>query len=350
MEARPDSIASASERRGVIPCMDGVRGFACLLVLVAHSVRYFMPRDSDLRPFTAGLGKTGILIFFVLSGFMMMYHYHTSRQLSARYWYAFAIRRFFRIYPAYVFTVLLFCLFSSYTHMHWGYLPRYLFLMEFNVRTHLWSIPPEITFYLLFPLLSCALFILPVHRHGKLAILCATLFTLCLIPFDVPQTSVIGNLKYFLAGMLAAYLYLEYPLQDHLTAKQWNGLLAGCFAVFIALIAIFNNVQFRFPNGIALIWGTLVCILMLTAGPYAKGWAGAIFIHPFVRYCGTISYSLYLIHPLIIFIAIYYLERGTVGLFVTGIAGIILSGIIMHTCIEKPSNAMGKKLSGALLP
>lgn len=50
-----------------LPAAEGIRGVACLLVLVAHAVTMFFPRSV---PYLSGSGKIGVWPFFVLSAYL----------------------------------------------------------------------------------------------------------------------------------------------------------------------------------------------------------------------------------------------------------------------------------------
>src|SRR5271155_4709859 len=69
-----------------IPALDGLRGFACLLVLFSHA------GWAGLCPRLPIAGHLGVMVFFTLSGFLMAYLYMPGR-LSMRYWLAFLLRR-----------------------------------------------------------------------------------------------------------------------------------------------------------------------------------------------------------------------------------------------------------------
>src|SRR2546427_294979 len=51
-----------------LPAADGIRGLACLLVLLVHALSFFYP---TLFPLLRGSGKFGVWLFFVLSAFLL---------------------------------------------------------------------------------------------------------------------------------------------------------------------------------------------------------------------------------------------------------------------------------------
>jgi peptidoglycan/LPS O-acetylase OafA/YrhL len=87
-------IFEAQSRRH-IPALDGLRAIAIILVLLFH-----------LKPYTFSIGWTGVLLFFVLSGYLI-----TDILLEAKktpgYFRSFYARRSLRIFPAYYLCMLI---------------------------------------------------------------------------------------------------------------------------------------------------------------------------------------------------------------------------------------------------
>lgn len=135
--------------------VDAWRGVAALMVVYSHFWA-FSGQDWPLLR----LMFTGVDLFFVLSGFVFA-PYFAGRPLSVP---GFALRRFFRIYPAFVLAL------AVYVAMKWRaghellYLGEHLtftFLqsraMAFYYNPPFWSLPAEVEFYLVLPLLVWAL-------------------------------------------------------------------------------------------------------------------------------------------------------------------------------------------------
>jgi peptidoglycan/LPS O-acetylase OafA/YrhL len=90
------------------PCFDGLRALAALSVFAFHSARVLAREDSTfvplgVQPWLDQLGRLGVAIFFVISGFLLFRPYALA-MLEGRpaprlgpFWK----RRFFRIFPAY---------------------------------------------------------------------------------------------------------------------------------------------------------------------------------------------------------------------------------------------------------
>lgn len=143
-----------------IQTLDGWRGIAILLVIVNHAVSY----GSHVGAFWAGLGGSGVDIFFVLSGYIitmrLLVEHAKSSRIDLRSFY---IRRAFRILPLVVLYLLTLCLISLAVDLldfHKSeVLTSLLFLRNYQVwlrpggvyTAHLWSLAIEEHFYLMWP-------------------------------------------------------------------------------------------------------------------------------------------------------------------------------------------------------
>lgn len=136
--------------------LNSLRAIAVLIVLVSH---YSNSTNFLNGVLGHGSGQIGVMIFFVLSGFLMSFLYLNKDFEVKKY----IVSRLARVLPLFVFVVLLSFLsqqiFSNgvfYKILDVNSLISHLFLLS-GVSV-LWTIPTEIQFYILFiPL--CWLFI-----------------------------------------------------------------------------------------------------------------------------------------------------------------------------------------------
>ncbi len=152
-----------------ITSLDGLRGFAVLLVMVYHS---FMP-------YTRG-GFIGVDIFFVLSGFLitsilLKEHKSNSNKINFKNFY---MRRFLRLAPALLIVILSYFLYSQLVltgaHKDGGFnasigalfyfanLARAFEWFSMGWLDPTWSLSIEEQFYLIWP----ALFLLLANKFG----------------------------------------------------------------------------------------------------------------------------------------------------------------------------------------
>ena len=102
------------------PQLDAIRGLAALVVFIGHAVG-MLPQ---VPPFFQAIrhtplhffydGEAAVILFFVLSGFVLNLKYTTAESRSQRWVIPFIIRRIFRIYPAFVVGVLFSLFLKSY--------------------------------------------------------------------------------------------------------------------------------------------------------------------------------------------------------------------------------------------
>ena len=159
--------------------LDHMRGVAILAVFFFHCLgatfgepqlawgghwfRNFSTSNAFLVLLPASLGWAGVAIFFVVSGFCI----HLSFLRGGNNWRNFFIRRFFRIYPAYLITLMFFALVFPRTRLAFHYvlhdccqLGSHVMLLHnfsakylFGINPSFWSIAVEIQLYLIYPLL-----------------------------------------------------------------------------------------------------------------------------------------------------------------------------------------------------
>ena len=108
------SVVQGRERTPRIPELDGLRGVAVGIVLLWHFVGALM--DPSLGSWTKAvynttiLGRTGVDLFFVLSGFLITGIILDKSQAPSQFLKHFYIRRVLRIVPSYALLILVFWL------------------------------------------------------------------------------------------------------------------------------------------------------------------------------------------------------------------------------------------------
>lgn len=132
-----------------LSALDGLRGFAALLVVVSHCAnRGFLP---DFLGY--GLGQMGVTLFFGLSGFLMAYLYYdkTPTLENIR---DYTINRIARVLPLfYIVAIFVTVCFAAFDYSFlkvtsWKQVAGNLFLLRGS--SVLWTIPVELHFYVVF--------------------------------------------------------------------------------------------------------------------------------------------------------------------------------------------------------
>jgi len=134
-----------------MPCLDGIRGLAALIVVFGHAPS--LGFSTTIQPHSRDYG---VLVFFVLSGFLMgdIYLLQTpTRSNISNY----IVARFARIVPLYFLVVILSFATFQFLDPNFTYpitSVQLLRLLTFNGSVSVfWSVGPEVQFYVVFILL-----------------------------------------------------------------------------------------------------------------------------------------------------------------------------------------------------
>ncbi|WP_069472740.1 acyltransferase family protein [Candidatus Marithrix sp. Canyon 246] len=202
------------------PAIELFRGIAALMVLTYHYAFFLMPESKTLN----FLG-TGVDLFFVISGFVFAPIIYSGKIAIKPY----LIRRFFRIYPLYFFSLLLYYGFAPDDPQKFAFFIDHLFFLQttssiqeamfFNGVT--WTIPIEIEFYLLVPFLAFLTVrnINTIYIVLILAIVLKTILIMTSTEVSNPNLSTIlsfhlpGFLNEFMIGVLLFSIYDKYKHQ-----------------------------------------------------------------------------------------------------------------------------------------
>jgi peptidoglycan/LPS O-acetylase OafA/YrhL len=151
--------APAPHRFRYVPQLDGLRGFAVLLVLVGHTISN---QHSPKNAWAVRLASVGVMIFFALSGYLITSllcgEFTSKGRISIRNFY---LRRALRIMPAIIVYLLAV---TVVMWLGWAHEARYrdvllslLFMRNLAgtdmLTTHIWSLSIEQQFYLFWPFL-----------------------------------------------------------------------------------------------------------------------------------------------------------------------------------------------------
>lgn len=290
--------------------LDGLRGVAILMVLLCHygfALDLMQPTPYSLQWFFFDFFASGVNLFFVLSGFLIG-GILLDHRTSPAYFRAFYGRRIFRIFPVYYGFLVFTGLAGVVLHAHGKpspvfnagtpYWMFFLFLQNFSLGwygdwkwitvTMAWSLALEEQFYLTLPI--------AVKRLGtKTLVRMATLLVLGapVLRFFVPDTPhAVGSLLHqaLLGDGLAAGFLCATLVRSHFELRSiWLGTTALVLAPFVVLTHLTSSpVEFLRETSLLTFYS---CILLLAErGSFAA-------LRSFIlRFFGTISYTLYLVH------------------------------------------------------
>ncbi|MFO1276115.1 MAG: acyltransferase [Sphaerotilus natans] len=355
--ARHDSGALSTQRYASI---DGLRGFLALFVFIHHaSIWWRYAHDGQWVAPTSRLynhlGQDSVALFFMVTAFLFTGQVLDSAK-SRFDWPRFAWTRLFRLMPVYLLSMALLFVLVAFTSQgmrqtSWLSLLRGTgaWLMLGVAGTPdlndvagtwilnagvVWSLPYEVLFYAALPLLAWLL----GRRPGGRVVLFSVVMLLVMRSGWHPHSI---HVKTFLGGIAAAFL----------ARSRWQPRLAAsttASAMVVLMLALAIRLDHTaFSTGPLIALGIAFCIL-------ACGndlWGGLT--HPASIALGKLTYSMYLLHGLVLYAALHFLvtpERMR-GLEVWQYWGIILGltpvvvGVshLSTRLVEQPAQAFGRR-------
>jgi peptidoglycan/LPS O-acetylase OafA/YrhL len=319
---RRDGRATSSAANEQLPSLTSLRGVAAFWVVLYHySIQCFPNLDASSYTHIIHKGYLAVDMFFMLSGFVMTHVYHEAFSESATEHYRrFIVARIARIYPLHILVLLLFvataagpflitrpplealkdvplqgaesvnALFANILMLQGLDASR----LSWNYPA--WSISVEFMAYLLFP------FALPViwRAPARVKVILGMVLFGCLAflafltkgsfdQWDGPIT-LLRCLPEFIVGTLLYCAYRvrigEYFLRHDVTAY----LIVGVLVIFLHVDA---------PDlVITLLFSIFILAAVLNTGTFSK-----MANNQHLIWLGSISYSLYLIHGFIQYLA-----------------------------------------------
>lgn len=353
-----------------LPELTSLRFFAALHVVFFHALSMQLFTGNGWLQRVSSIGYVGVSLFFVLSGFILVYTYAGSPIVPGGFWRA----RFARVYPAYLFSLLIAAPFFFYGATHlpipffaWAshhmklasFLPLVLLqswvpqgAMSWNPVA--WSLSVEALFYFLFPFVLPALAKL---QRGALFIVagscwaCGMGITGWYAWSNPDHLAVIGpqqmssfwlnvikffplmRLPEFILGMATGLIFL----------KSKNSAKAAGPLIAVGLLA----------GGVAAVYSSQIPFAMLHTALLAPAFAAIVYglaLQPkwsvFLRWAplvllGNASYSLYLLHSNIM--GMYFfgnqgqLQHTSLGGILLGLVIIVAASLLVFRFIEEPA-------------
>jgi peptidoglycan/LPS O-acetylase OafA/YrhL len=373
---------SIGRRAGAIPELDGLRGIAILLVMLRHAAYPINKQHGEILPIGSWdlavpllNGWMGVDLFFVLSGFLITLHLLKrwpstfNSSFALRYWG----KRILRTFPAYYAAVLI-ALF--------GIIPMFapdvqdpvhtlivhgMFMQDYlgsDLVAAFWSLGVEEKFYLICPMVLYWVRKLPTNSGV------AILIALALLPAGLRILTVIDS-EALLLNYQAFFWTVRSPF--HLAMDGlWIGVICAliyhrdsyslkgnnrfarilCYMSLTMLVAVmfsiawFDDLYFL-PSAIVLnlisfCFGALLLSVCIGETP-----VNAVLRSMWLRILSVLSYSVYLVHMMLVPLALEVTSRVYSGESASALVHflvflpvfIILSlfvGALLHFSVEKP--------------
>ncbi|HVR02859.1 MAG TPA: acyltransferase [Polyangia bacterium] len=356
--------------------LDACRGYAILLVMIAHSYQAFPNLPWHVMRLT-NLGFKGVQLFFVVSSLTLAMSWRRRSRIDERPFAAFMVRRFFRIAPAFVVAFFFYLVvFPPGARFNWtealttltftnGWSPATMATVPgaWQAIDGSWSVAVEFGFYLLFPLFALGLTTLG-RALGAFAALLALAYVLDGLGFGFYSARygaaaadqfifywLPNQLPVFCLGFVALFLPERLGKRD--LGRTGTVLCALLVCAFAALSYIpFQRTPQLTPPFLplhvvaALFFCAFVTVLGLSPGnPFTN--------RPMIA-LGKVSFSAYLLHWTFIALGAHLFDVGASGLEAIGAATALAALVIVLTYIaasltyrrlEQPMIAVGHRLA-----
>ncbi|MEW6602946.1 MAG: acyltransferase [Nitrospirota bacterium] len=283
--------------------LDGIRGLAVGFVMVGHYCE-------DL-PLDLGHVGMGVFLFFALSSFLLTFPFYSKESPLYDYkvWLHYFLRRFLRIYPAYFVILVILWLYTRGGHEFYGYkfntsevLNHLLLLNGYDV---FWTMPVELKFYLLLPLLVILFRV--IYRENVFNVVYSGCL-LCFVYYFVDiykSVDLLSNMFVFVMGACTALAYWRSrdsswfrkpAVKISCEASSWAILLYVVLSIPAIWEFLFINDFHRVIHS-KFLHAPLWCIFIFCHLNGVGFLRRLCSFYP-LRFIGFISFSLYLFHRL----------------------------------------------------
>ncbi|MGS2779049.1 acyltransferase family protein [Robertmurraya sp. GLU-23] len=364
--------------------LDSIRGIAALMVFLSHMLQLIPNFGREIIYSNIGVyfkflwdGHAAVMMFFVLSGFVLSLPvYNKQKFIYSSYF----VKRFCRIYIPYMAILLITIGFKGILDFKIGSVPELVnwamwdiqttiintiehitFLGEFEATTNMmviWSLVHEMRISLFFPFVVMLLLklnwktsiLLGFASTGLSYVLMKQIST----EFDTMISTNFFVTLHYLGLFILGSLLAKYRIRLGGISKRCTPLLLifGFVLLFYPkyILAvpykIFGEIEFILYNMIKDWLIAIGAVLIILVSLNSVNTSKVLFLRP-VKYLGRVSYSLYLIHPVILISLGYSLyELLPVPLILlSGVFLTIVFSWVSYKLIEEPSIRLGKSLT-----
>lgn len=301
------------------PNIHGLRGLAAVFVFTLHLNHGLAPFISDYNmisneliliiKFISQVGSSGVDIFFIISGYLI-----TASLVKHRNVKSFLLDRCIRIYPVFLSIHIPFFLIMPFLGWKWldgvsffqwsfFFVTNLLFLPGvFDLKiaqANAWTLSYEMFFYLTSALFFC----ISVNYKGRLKY-CFFAAMLLVVFWFFPRSA------YFLVGVIIYFTVTSKPS----FIANFNFYPSLMFVLFILLLGPFRSSMpfvgyvihsHDIYTKIALIPAFLFFIQIIKG----SGFVSKVLRTRFFQFLGTISYSLYLWHAIVLYIITRFISK-----------------------------------------
>lgn len=334
--------------------IDSIRGIASLLVVFQHLhlINFLKEKFENIGILyllldSLDLGKIGVLLFFFVSGFVIPFSFLKYKKNAIL---SFCVSRFFRLYPIYWLSILLAVFLVNVEASNIEVIFNFTMFQKFlGIRDLLgvyWTLQIELIFYFLCIYIFWKglldqknLFIFAYMNIGLALILAILRF---LLHMKLPVALPLSLAAMFLGTLMRIHLLKE--------ANISRNKLILLFIIFMISMIPISFLAYNFNFGFDEKWYRYLVTYLVSPLLFIALTTNFKITNRFFLHLGQISYSIYLLHPIVISfpfldsikqISVWYQYIGVL------VITIILSYITFYL-LEQPSIQIGKKLINKL--
>ena len=382
-----------------IDSLDSIRGIASIIVMIYHCVLCFsifynnnvepsaniFLKILNYTPFHLAIaGTESVLLFFVLSGFVLSLPFLNRKLYSYK---SYALQRFCRIYIPYIFvmalssTLMIFLadynpiteLTNAFNH-RWEHpltieaVISYIFMLGYdvnNVNGATWSLVHEMRISLIFPLLMLIVVRLSWIKSLLLG-LGFTTFLWVLAKAIAQKVFISEPVNYLLNSIGDTFFYSTFFVMGAVLAKcspQVSKIIKKLklshkiILLFLSFLLINKTLLNLIPFGqdglfsilgsLIIQWTVAIGIIILFSLVLNSVRTEAFLTKSSLLWVGKISYSVYLIHPVIIILCGKFLSKFMplpIAIFLVPIITLPVASL-MYKYIEVASIKLGKRFT-----
>jgi peptidoglycan/LPS O-acetylase OafA/YrhL len=360
-----DSInLSTGTKKGRLDFIDSLRGIAALAIVVYHMSFLGLPTLLEEHIL---LARSSLILFFIISSFTLYYSLDDKKNEAKRF-QKFYMRRFFRIAPLFYVMVLIYLVkdvlilktFPATAEI----MANFAFIFNLyppyfeSIVTTGWTIGVEMLFYLILPLIYLGF---NTIRRSIIFLVCTMAFADIVhyllsqfAPFSQEimrgYMSVASFLPVFSTGIICYLIYKNYIHKIGRAYGKIISILLFILTIFILFVVILNPDFYFIPLSERYWQAIAFSTLCLSLSLYPN----RLLVNGITTFYGKISYSVYLLHPLLIYFlkpAYDFIYAGIVppslaffSCFLLTLVFLTLSSLFTYSLIEKKGISYGKML------
>ncbi|OJD72967.1 acyltransferase [Bacillus sp. NH11B] len=366
--------------------LDSLRGIAAIIVLLGHFLALFPILGKKVMYSTFGTyfsilwqGHSAVIIFFVLSGFVLSLPFYKGTEFN---YLKYLIKRVCRIYIPYIMILFIAIGIKLGIHSKIGTIPglvqwgswnievsfnrvigHILFLREFNSDAFImviWSLVHEMRISIVFPLIIFLLLRVNWKVSIGIAMFLSVIGYLLMknIPseFNMPvSTNYFITLHYSSMFIIGALLAKN---REYLVSKIINSKVKYILLPLGLLFFSYPRIPFMLLSKLIgeidydlylIIIDWYICfgaVLIILSALSSKLFSKLLLIKP-VQFIGEISYSLYLVHPIVLLttVHIFYGKISVPLILLISFLFTMVVSVLCYKFIEIPSIKIGRKLA-----